>query len=65
MSPDIPKGTAPEQAAEFTTEPLGLHLALGLGWPKLDEGLSLAGMLEHRYGNERWIESLERRGIVA
>ena len=55
------KGTTPEQAAEFTTEPLGTHL----WWPKLDEGLSLAGMLEHRYGNERWMESLERRGVAA
>ena len=55
------KGATAEQAAEFTTEPLGTHL----WWPKLDEGLSLAGMLEHRYGNQRWMESLERRGVAA
>ncbi len=53
------KGTTPEQAAEFTTEPAHLW------WPKLDQGLSLEGMLVHWYGNERWMQSPERRGVAA
>jgi len=51
----------PEQAAEFTTKPHGRHL----WWPKLDEGLSLTGMLEGRTGNDKWMESLRRLEVAA
>jgi hypothetical protein len=54
-------GTTPEEAAEFTTAPLGSHL----WWPKLDAGLHLSGLLEHRYGNSQWMARLERREVAA
>jgi hypothetical protein len=45
-----------EQAADFTTEPRGVHM----WWPQLDEGFSLRGLLEGRMGNEKWMERLQR-----
>jgi hypothetical protein len=55
------QGATPEQAADFTTKPHGRHL----WWPKLDEGLSLAGMLEGRTGNDKWMETLRRLEVAA
>ena len=52
---------APEQAADFTTKPNGRHI----WWPKLDEGLSLAGLLEGRTGNDKWMERLRRLEVAA
>jgi len=54
-------GATQEQAADFTTKPNGRHL----WWPKLDEGLSLAGLLEGRTGNETWMERLRRVEVAA
>ncbi len=54
-------GATPEQAAEFTTAPIGSHI----WWPKLDEGLHISGLLEHRYGNDNWMVRLERRDVAA
>jgi hypothetical protein len=57
-----PLATAtPEQAAEFTTAPLGSHI----WWPKLDDGLHISGLLEHRYGNDKWMARLEGREVAA
>jgi hypothetical protein len=54
-------GATTEQAADFTTKPNGRHL----WWPKLDEGLSLAVLLEGRTGNEKWMERLRRVEVAA
>ena len=54
-------GATSEQAAEFTTAPLGSHI----WWPKLDDGLHISGLLEHRYGNSQWMARLERRDVAA
>ena len=54
-------GATPEQAAEFTTEPLGSQL----WWTKLDTGYPTSALLEHRYGSDQWMERLERRGVAA
>ena len=54
-------GATPEQAADFTTNPIGSHI----WWPKLDEGLHIAGLLEHRYGNDKWMARLDRRDVAA
>lgn len=54
-------GATPEQTANFTIEPLGSHL----WWPQLDNGHHLSALLEHRYGNDRWMAHLARRGMAA
>ena len=54
-------GATPEEPAEFTTAPIGSHT----GWPKLDDGLHISGLLEHRYGNDTWMARLERRDVAA
>ena len=54
-------GATQEQAADFTTKPNGRHL----WWPKLDEGLSLSGLLEGRTGNEKWMERLRQVAVAA
>jgi hypothetical protein len=51
----------PEQAAVFTFEPRGMHI----WWPELDEGFSLAGLLEGRIGNDKWMEKLRRVEVAA
>jgi len=51
----------PEQAADFTIEPRGVHI----WWPQLDEGFRLEGLLEGLTGNERWMERRQRRGVAA
>ena len=50
-----------EQAADFTTAPIGTHI----WWPQLDDGVHITALLEGRYGNDRWMERLERRGVAA
>jgi hypothetical protein len=54
-------GATKEQAADFTTKPRGSHI----WWPQLDEGLHIDGLLEHRYGNDKWMAGLERREVAA
>ncbi len=51
----------PEQAANFTIEPRGMHL----WWPGLDEGFSLQGLLEGRTGNSQWMARLAHRSVAA
>jgi hypothetical protein len=55
------KGSTPEQAADFVVGQYGTDI----WWPQLDEGHYLPNLLEHRYGNDRWMESLQRRGVAA
>lgn len=55
------RGTTPEQASDFTTKPHGRHI----WWPKLDDGLSLSGLLEGRTGNDKWMETLRRLEVAA
>lgn len=55
------KGSTPEQAARLVVGRYGTDL----WWPDLDEGHYLPNLLEHRYGNERWMAALARRGIAA
>ena len=54
-------GSTPEQAADFTTEPLGSHI----WWPQLDKGHHISALLEHRYGTKQWMAGLEQRGVAA
>ena len=54
-------GSTPEQAADFTTEPLGSHI----WWPHLDKGHHISALLEHRYGTKQWMAGLEQRGVAA
>ena len=54
-------GATPEEAADFTIEPGGVHL----WWPRLDEGFRLGGLLEGLTGSESWMKSLQRRGVAA
>jgi hypothetical protein len=55
------KGSTPEQAADFVVGQYGTDI----WWPQLDEGHYLPNLLEHRYGNDRWMEALQRRGVAA
>ena len=55
------KGSTPEQAAEFVVGQYGTDI----WWPQLDEGHYLPNLLEHRYGNDRWMEALQQRGVAA
>ncbi len=55
------KGSTPVQAAEFVVGQYGTDI----WWPQLDEGHYLPNLLEHRYGNDRWMEGLQRRGVAA
>jgi len=55
------RGTSTDQAADFTTKPHGRHI----WWPKLDDGLSLSGLLEGRTGNEKWMETLRQLEVAA
>jgi hypothetical protein len=54
-------GATPEQAADFTTAPIGSHI----WWPQMDDGMHISGLLEHRYGNDKWMARLERRDVAA
>ena len=54
-------GSTPEQAADFLVGPHGTDI----WWPQLDEGHYLPNLLEHRYGNDRWMQGLERRKVAA
>ena len=55
------KGSTPEQAADFVVGQYGTDI----WWPQLDEGHYLPNLLEHRYGNDQWMEALQRRGVAA
>ena len=54
-------GSTPEQAADFVVGQYGTDI----WWPQLDEGHYLPNLLQHRYGNDRWMEALQRRGVAA
>jgi hypothetical protein len=38
---------------------------ISLSWPQLDVDHYLPHLLERRYGNARWMETLQRRGVAA
>ncbi len=52
---------SPEQAAKFV---IGQHKT-DIWWPELDEGFTLAGLLEGRTGNDKWMEKLRRVEVAA
>ena len=54
-------GSTPEQAADFVVGQFGTDI----WWPQLDEGHYLPNLLEHRYGNDRWMQGLQRSGVAA
>jgi len=55
------QGSTPEQAANFVVGQYGTDI----WWPQLDEGHYLPNLLEHRYGNDRWMQSLHPRPVAA
>jgi hypothetical protein len=42
-----------------------IFAGLSLAWPQLDVDHYLPHLLEGRYGSERWMEALQRRGVAA
>jgi hypothetical protein len=54
-------GATNEQAADFTSKPRGSHI----WWQQLHDGLHMDDLLEHRYGNDKWMAGLERREVAA
>jgi hypothetical protein len=55
------ENATPEQASDIV---IGLH-GTDLRWPQLDVDHYLPHLLEHRYGNDSWMERLQRRGVAA
>lgn len=51
----------PEQAADFQLSPLGTDV----WWPQIDEGVYIPNLLEGRYGNDAWMDRLQRPTQVA
>ena len=54
-----------ENASVAQLAEIEVFAGLSLAWPQLDEGHYLPNLLEHRYGNDRWMEALRRRGVAA
>jgi hypothetical protein len=38
---------------------------ISISWPQLDVDHYLPHLLEHRYGSDRWMEGLQKRGVAA
>ena len=53
-----------EGASEAQLAEIEIFAGLSLAWPQLDVDHYLPHLLEHRYGDERWMEAL-RRGVAA
>jgi hypothetical protein len=54
-----------EDATEAQLAEIEIFAGLSLAWPQLDVDHYLPHLLEHRYGNDRWMEALQRRGVAA
>jgi hypothetical protein len=54
-----------ENASEAQLAEIEIFAGLSLAWPRLDVDHYLPHLLEHRYGNDRWMEAMKRRGAAA
>ena len=54
-----------EGATEGQLAEIEIFAGLSLAWPQLDVDHYLPHLLEHRYGDERWMEALRQRGVAA
>ena len=50
------RGASPEQLAKVSVDPFGF----ALHWDELNEGFTVPGLLERRFGNEHWMSQLAR-----
>jgi hypothetical protein len=54
-----------ENASETQLAEIEIFAGLSLAWPQLDVDHYLPHLLEHRYGSDRWMEAMQRRGVAA
>jgi hypothetical protein len=54
-----------ENATEAQLKEIEIHSGVDIAWPQLDVDHYLPYLLEHRYGNKKWMESLRSTGVFA
>jgi hypothetical protein len=54
-----------ESATEAQLAEIEIHSGVDIAWPQLDVDHYLPYLLEHRYGDKKWMESLRLTGIFA
>jgi hypothetical protein len=54
-----------EEAAATQLVEMEVFAGLSVAWPQLDVDHYLPHLLAGRYGNDRWMEGLGRRGVAA
>lgn len=54
-----------ENATAAQLAEIEIHAGVDIAWPQLDVDHYLPSLLEHRYGNAKWMEGLRQRGVAA
>lgn len=54
-----------QDATEAQLAQIEIWGGTGLSWPQLDVDHYVPALLEHKYGSEKWMEKLRRRGVAA
>jgi hypothetical protein len=54
-----------ENATEAQLKEIEIYSGVDIAWPQLDVDHYLPYLLEHRYGNKKWMESLRSTGVFA